>query len=71
METQVGCRYFVTAANAGKVPFLRQAAISLLKYTRKDKGNKLEQSVYEKLQDIDTLAQLKADAIMFHHIYSN
>ena len=71
MERQVGSRYFVTAANAGKVLFLREAAISFLIYTRKDKGNKLEQSVYEKLQDIDTLAQLKADAIMFHHIYSN
>ena len=71
MERQVGSRYFVTAPNAGKVLFLREAAISFLNYTRKDKGNKLEQSVYEKLQDIDTLAQLKADAIMFHHIYSN
>ena len=39
LERQVGSRYFVTAANAGKVFFLREAAISFLKYIGKDKGN--------------------------------
>ena len=48
MKRQVGSRYFVTAANSGKVLFLKEAAISLLKYTRKEKGNKLEQSVFKK-----------------------
>ena len=38
LERQVGSRYFVTAANAGKVLFLREAAVSFLKYTRKGKG---------------------------------
>lgn len=71
MERQVGSRYFVTAANAGKVLFLREAAISFLKYTGKEKGNKLEQSVFQKLQDPLELVHLKADAIMFHHVYCN
>ena len=40
-------------------------------YTGKSDGNKLEQDVYEKLQDPDILSQLKADALMFHYVYSN
>ena len=40
-------------------------------YTGKSNGNRLEQSVYKKLQDSDMLSQLKADALMFHHVYSN
>lgn len=71
LERQVGSRYFVTAANAGKVLYLRDAAISFLKYTGKEAGNKLEQSVLQKLQDPLQLAHLKADALMFHHVYSN
>ena len=71
LDRQVGSRYFVTAANAGKVFFLREAAISFLKYTGKEKGNKLQQSVFQKLQDPLELAHLKVDAIMFHHVYCN
>ena len=71
MDRQVGSRYFVTAANSGKVLFLRQAAIHFLTFTGKVKGNKLEQSVYQKLHDPRELAHLKADAIMYHHVYSN
>ena len=71
LDRQVGRRYFVTAANAGKVFFLREAAISFLKYIEKGKGNKLEQSVFEKLQDSDEIAHLQADAIMFHNVYCN
>ena len=41
----------MTAAKAGKVLFLREAAISFLEYTGKENGNKLEQSVFQKLQD--------------------
>ena len=59
----------VTAANAGKVLFMREAAISFLKYTRKENGNELERSVFQKLQNPLELAHLKADAIMFHHVY--
>ena len=51
LERQVGSRYFVTAANAGKILFLKDAANSFLKYVGKEKGNKLEQSVFQKLQD--------------------
>jgi len=71
LDRQVGSRYFVTAANAGKVLFLREAAISFLKYMGKEIGNKLEQSVFQKLQDPLELAHLKVDAIMFHHVYCN
>jgi len=48
MERQIGSRYFVTAANSGKVLFLRQAAIDFLSFTGKGNGNRLEQTVYEK-----------------------
>ena len=71
LDRQVGNRYFVTAANAGKILFLRDAAIDFLKYSGKDKGNKLEQSVFEKLEDPEKLAHLTADSVMFHHVYSN
>ena len=59
LDRQVGSKYFVTAANAGKILFLQEAAISFLKYTGKDKGNKLEQSVFENLQDSHALAHFK------------
>ena len=71
LDRQVGSRYFVTAANSGKILVLREAAISFLKYAGKEKGNKLEQSVFQKLQDPLELAHLKADATMFHHVYCN
>lgn len=71
LERQVGSRYFVTACNAGKVLFLKEAALDFLLYTGKDTGNKLEQDVFRKLQDPQELAQLKADALMFHHVYAD
>lgn len=73
LDRQVGSRYFVTAANAGKILFLQEAAVDFLQYCGKsaDSGNKLEQTVFKKLQDPDELSQLKGDAVMFHHVYSN
>ena len=71
LERQVGSRYFVTACNAGKVLFLKEAALEFLLYTGKDAGNKLEQDVFRKLKDSQELAQLKADALMFHHVYAD
>lgn len=71
LERQVGSRYFVTACNAGKILFLQEAALEFLLYTGKDVGNKLEQDVFRKLQDSQELAQLKADALMFHHVYAD
>ena len=71
LDRQVGSRYFVTASNARKILFLREAAIDFLQYAGKSVGNKLEQDVFRKLQDSDELSQLKADALMFHHVYSN
>lgn len=71
LDRQVGSRYFVTAANAAKILFLQEAALDFLVYCGKHKGNKLETSVYQKLQDPTELAHLTADAIMFHHVYAN
>ena len=71
MERQVGSRYFITACNAGKIFFLQEAAIAFLLYTGKNTGNKLEQDVFRKLQDSQELAQLKADALLFHHVYAD
>ena len=39
--------------------------------TSKHLGNKLEREVYSKLQDRNELAWLRADAIMFHHVYAD
>ena len=70
-ERQVGSRYFVSAANAGKILFMIPAAIEFLEYTGKHSGNKLERSVYAKSKDHQELAWFKADAIMFHHVYAD
>ena len=71
LDRQIGNRYFVTASNAGKILLLREAVIDFMNYSDKSFGNKLEQDVYKKLQDTYMLSQLKADALMFHHVYSN
>lgn len=71
LHRQVGSHYFVTASNAGKVVFLRDAAIDFLIYTKRCDGNRLEHEVFQKLHDSDILSQLQADAIMFHHVYCN
>ena len=72
LDRQVGSRYFVSACNASKILFLIEAACDFLKYTDKDTtGNKLECDLFKKLQDADELARLKADALMFHHVYAD
>lgn len=71
LDRQVGSRYFVTAANAGKIILLKDAAIQFLRFTGKDNGNKLERDVYRKLLDPSELANLKADALMFYHVYAD
>ena len=68
LDRQVGSRYFVTASNAGKVLFLREAALDFLQYTGKNNGNKLEREVFKKLEDPNKLEHLKVDA---YHVYSN
>ncbi len=70
LERQVGSRYFVSAANATKILFLVNAAIEYLQYTGKDEGNKLECTVFKKLNDIELLATLKADSLMYYFVYS-
>ena len=61
-----------TAANATKVMFLKESAVSFLKFTfRHVNGNKLEKELYKKFNDPNELVQLKLDALMFHHIYAD
>lgn len=71
LERQVGSRYFVSAANAAKILFLKNAALEFLEFTSKNQGDKLEKEVYRKLQDATILVQLKADALMFYHVYAD
>ena len=71
LDRQVGNRYFVTAANACKILYLKEAAVEFLKYTGRESGNKLEKDVGTKLQDCNELAALKADALMFFHVYAD
>ena len=71
LDRQVGNRYFVTAANAAKILFLKDAAIDFLNYSGKSTGNKLEKDVYAKLHDETEITQLRVDALMFYHIYAD
>ena len=71
LHRQVGSRYFVTATNACKIVFLKDAAIDFLKFTGKDSGNRLERDVFTKLQDPIELAHLKADSLMYYHVYGD
>lgn len=71
LHRQVGSRYFVTASNATEIVFLTEAAVHFLQYTGRDSGNKLEREVYAKLLDPKCITQLKADGLMFHHVYAD
>ena len=71
LDRQVGNRYFVTAANANKILFLKDAAIDFLDYSGKSIGNKLEKDVYAKLHDESEIIQLRVDALMFYHVYAD
>ena len=71
LDRQIGNRYFVSAANAGKILYLKEAAVEFLKYIGRESGNKLEKDVGSKLQDCNELALLKADALMFFHVYAD
>ena len=68
LDRQVGSRYFVTAYNAVKSLYLREAAQQYLEVFKK---NKLEKDLYEKLADHDIMAGIKADGLMFIHVYAN
>ena len=51
---------------------MRDAAINFITYTDKNEnGNKLEKDVYTKLQDSLELASLRADAMMYYHVYAD
>ena len=71
LDRQVGNRYFVTAANAAKIIFLRDAAINFIRYTGKDAGNKLETDLLSKLLDESEIANLRIDAMMYYHVYAD
>ena len=72
LDRQVGSRYFVTAANAAKMLYLKRAAIAFLEFTQRgNQGNKLEKDLYMKLQDPTEVRHLKVDALMFCHIYAD
>ena len=68
LERQVGSRYFVSASNAAKLLYLRSAACDYLKHFKR---NKLEKDVYEKLHNDNIMAGVKADGLMFVHIYAD
>ena len=71
LHRQVGSRYFVSTTNGCKILFLKDAAIEFLKFSGKDCGNRLECDVYTKLQDSIELAHLKADSLMYYHVYGD
>ena len=72
LHRQIGSWYFVTASNTIKILFLKDAAIAFLKYTGKDRGgNKLEQDVFCKLHDSSELDHLKADSLIYYHVYGD
>ena len=70
LARQVGSRYFVSAHNAARIVFLRGAALDYLQKF-KIKKNKLENDVFLKLQDPSTITNLKADGLMFLHVYAD
>ncbi len=51
--------------------FLSEAAVRFLRYTGGDKGNRLEIELYRKLLDVNELTQLRADALMYYHVYAD
>ena len=71
LERQVGSRYFVTASNASKLFFLKDAVMQFLEYSGKSDGNRLERDIYAKLKKNEELAHLKVDGLMFYHVYAD
>lgn len=69
LDCQVGSRYSCQLLMRPRL-FLQQmagAAVSFLKYT----GNKLEVDLLAKLQDKDKITQLRADGLMYFHVYAD
>ena len=71
LDRQVGSRYFVTASNAAKIFFLKEAALHFLEFSGKSNGNRLEKDVDEKLKKKEELAHLKVDGLLFYHVYAD
>ena len=71
LQRQVGSRYFVSANNAARIIFLAKAAVEFIRYTGKDSGNNLEVDVYTKLMNEDELSKLRADALLYYHVYAD
>ena len=60
-------RYFVTAANASIILFLKDAAVEYLTFTGSN-GNKISTP---NLKNSDKLVALKGDALMYYHVYDD
>ena len=58
----------MSAANACKILYLKNATIECLKFTGKDAGNKLERDVLRKIQDQIEFSYFKADSRMYYHM---
>ena len=59
-------------SHATKIIFLVSSALEFLTFTNKsENGNKLQKDVFFKLCDTNLLTLLKADALMFHHMYAD
>lgn len=71
LDRQVGSRYFVTASNASKLFFLKDAVIKFLDYTGKCNGNRLERDIYAKLKESQELVHLRVDGLMFVQVYAD
>ena len=71
LHRQVGSRYFVSASNAARIVFLAEAAVQFLQYTGKENGNKLEVELYVKLNDVNEMAKMRADTLMYYHVYAD
>lgn len=70
LERQIGSLYFVTASNAPKL-FSKESGNKVPWVTGKNNGNRVEKSVYEKLQQSKQLAHLKIDGLLFYHVYAD
>ena len=71
LDRQFGSRYFASAANAAKIVLLNAAAVDFLKFSGKDTGNKLERDLFSKLLIPTEMTRLKADALMYYHVYAD
>ena len=72
LERQVGCRYYVTSCNAGRIFFLRRAMVDFLMEQKSIKSlNKLESTCLKKLEDPLLVTNLHLEGLLFDRIYAD